>query len=168
MRLLLIPLSLVLISAAPVKNTPASRMLAKLAHLEGNWEGDYDWTGARTGSGKIQAHYYASSFGSSVIEDMIMDGKPYMTSVYHLDGADLRVTHFCGAQNQPRLRADKVDESAGTAHFAFVDVTNAGPKSGYVEEISIGTPDPNSMHVEFVFKGNGPRSVETIELKRVA
>jgi hypothetical protein len=108
-----------------------------------------------------------AKFKNSVTEELMMDGKPYMTSVYHLDGTDLRVTHFC-VESQPRLKADRLDAAAGTAHFALVDVTNAGPKSGYVEEISLTNPDPKSLRIEFVFKGNGPRSVETLDLKRVA
>jgi hypothetical protein len=66
------------------------------------------------------------------------------------------------------LKADRFDPTTTAAHFSLVDVTNAGPKSGYVEEISISKPAENRLHIEFVFKGNGPRSVESVDLKRVA
>jgi hypothetical protein len=162
-----VPLAFLLLSAAPLKESPAADMLKKIGSLEGRWEGHLAWSGARQGTGDIAANYTLAKFRNSVTENLMMDGKPYMTSVYHLDGPDLRVTHFC-VESQPRLKADQVDAAAGTAHFGLVDVTNAGPKSGYVEEISIATPDPNSLRIAFVFKGNGPRSVETIDLKRVA
>ncbi len=164
---LLLPLALFIVSAAPVKESPAADMLKRIGALEGRWEGHLAWSGARQGTGDIAATYTLAKFKNSVTENLMMDGTPYMTSVYHLDGADLRVTHFC-VESQPRLKADRVDASAGIAHFGIVDVTNAGPKSGYVEEISLANPDPQTLRIEFVFKGNGPRSVETIDLKRVA
>jgi hypothetical protein len=163
----LIPIAFALLSAAPVKEGPAADMLKRIGALDGRWEGHLAWSGARTGTGDIAATYTVARFKNSVTENLMMDGKPYMTSVYHLDGPDLRVTHFC-VESQPRLKADRVDAAGGTAHFGIVDVTNAGAKSGYVEEISLTNPDSNSLRIEFVFKGNGPRSVETIDLKRVA
>ena len=103
----------------------------------------------------------------TVFENLLSDGVPYMTSVYHLDGPDLRVTHFC-VESQPRLKANQINATRGSVHFSLVDVTNAGPKSGFVEEITLTHPDANSLRIEFVFKGNGSRAVETIDLKRVA
>jgi hypothetical protein len=70
----------------------------ELRTLSGNWEGTVAWTG-KTAS-KVSAHYYITGNGSAVVEDL-SNG----ISVYHLDGADLRMTHYCAAQNQPRLRA---------------------------------------------------------------
>jgi hypothetical protein len=166
-RLALLPLSLILLSNAPVKESPAAGMLGKLAQLEGHWAGQLTWTGARQGTDKIEARYETARFKGTVFENLMIDGKAYMTSVYHLDGPDLRVTHFC-VQNQPRLIADRIDPTGLSAHFRLVDVTNAGPKSGYVEEISLSSPAPDTMQIQFVFKGNAPRSVETINLKRVA
>jgi hypothetical protein len=162
----LIPMSLILMSATPVKESPAAEMLQKLGALEGRWEGNYSWTGARDAKGPIAAEYTYALVKGSVTEELFADGKPYMTSVYHLDGTDLRVTHFC-VQNQPRLKADRIDPAKTSAHFAFVDVTNAGPKSNFVEEITIERPEPDRMRIEFVSKGNGPRAVQTLELKRV-
>lgn len=160
-------LALLLASAAPVKESPAASMLVKLGELEGQWEGNFAWTGAREGTGAIAAKYTFARLKGSVTEELITEGKPYMTSVYHLDGPDLRVTHFC-VQSQPRLKADKLDPTSASAHFAFVDVTNAGPKSGFVEEITIERPSDRKLRIVFVFKGNGPRAVETIDLTRVA
>ena len=163
----IIPCAFALLSAARVKESPAAEMLKKLGSLEGQWQGDLNWSGARQGTGKISANYTLSQFKGTLVENLVTDGKPYMNSVYHIDGGDLRVTHFC-VQSQPRLKADHFDPATGNAHFALVDVTNAGPNSGYVEEIAIKNPDANTLQIQFVFKGNGPRSIETIDLKRVA
>src|SRR5215469_12024519 len=78
----------------------ASKALDQLKSLAGNWEGTAQWTGARTGSYPMNAAYYVTGNGSALVENLITENAPAMTSVYHLDGNDLRLTHFCGAQNQ--------------------------------------------------------------------
>ena len=50
----------------------------------------------------MNATYYVTGNSSAVVENLINESTPVMTSVYHLDGRDLRMTHFCGAQNQPK------------------------------------------------------------------
>ena len=158
--------TLFLASSAHAAGTPASQMLERLVALKGDWTGTLEWSGARTDKGMLEASYYVTGNGSAVVENLIMEGKPSMTSVYHLDGEDLRMTHYCAARNQPRLKADKIEENA--ARFAFVDVTNVGPKNkGYVEGATIRIVDADDVIIEFVFQGGGPRAVETIKLHRV-
>src|SRR5437762_2923744 len=81
----------------------------KLSTLVGDWEGKYEWTGARHDSGRMKVHYYLTGNGSALLEDLSTGDTPSMTTVYHLDNGDLRATHFCGARNQPRLKAEKID-----------------------------------------------------------
>jgi len=147
----------------------AARMFDRLRGLAGNWEGTFLWTGGRTGSGPLKATYYLTGNGSALVEDLIMGDAPSMTSVYHLDGSDLRVTHYCAAKNQPRFKARKIDESTGTIDFAFVDVTNVNPKlRAYVKGLSIQLLDDDQVNVDFTFVGSpGMSGVEHISLKRV-
>src|SRR5438477_12411109 len=71
--------------------------------LVGDWQGSYEWIG-KNRKGPMNARYYLTGNGTAVVEDLIVDGDPNMTTVYHLDGADLRATHYCAAGNQPRLK----------------------------------------------------------------
>lgn len=66
------------------------------------------WSGGRSAKGKMDAEYYTSGNGSAVVENLLSDGKPTMTTVYHLDGDALRATHFCALQSQPRLKAARI------------------------------------------------------------
>ncbi len=75
-----------------------------LKALVGDWQGSYEWLG-KNRKGPINARYYLTGNGTAVVEDLIVDGNANMTTVYHLDGADLRATHYCAAGNQPRLKA---------------------------------------------------------------
>jgi hypothetical protein len=146
----------------------ASSALAQLRSLAGEWEGSLEWTGARTGVGKMNATYYATGNGSAVVENLAVDGVPSMTSVYHLDGADLRMTHYCGAQNQPRLKARQIDVAKGILDFDFVDATNlASPDAAHVYGLEMRLLGADHITLTFLFEGGGKRSREFIDLKRV-
>jgi hypothetical protein len=136
--------------------------------LVGNWKGSFTWTGARTGEGKMDAHYYVTGNGSAVVEDLMIDGQPVMTSVYHLDGTDLRATHFCAAGNQPRLKADAFNEKEQSVNFQFVDITNLPtPGSPHVKGLEVEFEDSNQIAVTFTFINSGALSYEHIKLSRV-
>src|SRR5271156_1152228 len=55
--------------------------LAQLRGLAGEWEGSFEWTGARTATGKMNATYYQTGNGSAVVENLTVDGVPSMTNV---------------------------------------------------------------------------------------
>jgi hypothetical protein len=105
--------------------------------------------------------------GSALVENLVQEGFPVMTSVYHLDGGDLRMTHFCGAQNQPRLKADQIDLPHGLINFGFVDITNLrSPDAAHVHGMEMRLVDSNHITITFLFQSGGKESRERIDLKR--
>jgi hypothetical protein len=159
---------LLLVRFSEAAESNAANALEQLKSLAGDWEGRAEWTGARTGSYPLNAAYYVTGNGSALVENLISEGVPNMTSVYHLDGADLRVTHFCGAQNQPRLKAQRIDFGHGTVDFDFVDITNLrSPDSPHVHGLEIHIIDASHVTVTFLFHGGGKESRERINLQRV-
>jgi hypothetical protein len=145
-----------------------ARALNQLKTLAGNWEGTFEWTGARSANGAMKAMYYTTGNGSAVVENLIMENATVMTSVYHLDGADLRMTHFCGAQNQPRLKAGQIDLAKGSIDFDFVDITNLrAPDAPHVRGLEMRLIDPNHLRITFLFQSGDKESRENIVLKRV-
>jgi len=156
-------------AAAPAAGeTDAKAALAKLRALAGDWQGTFEWTGARQDKGDMSARYYVTGRDSAVIEDLIADGVPTMTSAYHLDHADLRVTHFCGAQNQPRLKAERLELAQGAIDFALVDVTNlASPDAPHVVSLGLRFVDADHITILFGFTAGGKASEERISLRRV-
>jgi len=153
--------------ATPGADTAATAALGRIRDLAGDWEGTYQWSGARTTAGTLKASWYLTGNGSAVVENLIMGGVPMMTSVYHLDGADLRMTHFCAAQNQPRLKAGHIDMEHGVVDFDFVDITNlAGPDAPHVNGLEIRFLTPDHVTLTFLFTGNGKTSREQIDLRR--
>jgi hypothetical protein len=147
----------------------SAKMFERIRALVGEWQGTYEWTGGRTGSGNLRATYALTGAGSVVMEHLLMsDGVPSMSSLYHLDGADLRVTHFCGARNQPRLKADMIGVAAQEVDFGFVDVTGL-TSNGYVQRASLQIVDADHINITFEFGGGPPQfsGTESIKLERV-
>jgi hypothetical protein len=146
----------------------AATALARIRTLAGEWQGKFQWTGARTASGAMNATYYLTGNNSAIVENLTVDGVPTMTSVYHLDGADLRMTHYCGAGNQPRLKAQHFDMGKGLINFDFVDATNlASPDAPHVTGLELQILEADHLRLNFRFQGGTKESHEEITLTRV-
>lgn len=161
---------LVLSALASLEHGPgdASEAFTRLRRLEGSWRGSYAWTGARAANGAMTATYRVTGNGSALIEDLAIDEKPVMTSAYHLDKGDLRMTHYCAAGNQPRLKAGSIDLAKNVIRFDFVDITNLpAPDSPHVHGFMIRLVDADHIELEFTFQGKGKESVEHIALRRI-
>jgi hypothetical protein len=151
------------ISALSAEQTDSSKALGQIKALIGNWSGTFQWTGGRNDSGSMNATYYVTGNGSAVVENLLN----VVTSVYHLDGTDLRMTHFCGAQNQPRLKAHRIDLDHGAVDFEFVDATNLrSPDAPHVHGLEIRLIDANHLSLTFLFQSGSVESREQIDLKR--
>ncbi len=85
--------------------------------------------------------------GGSAVHETLFPGQPQeMVSVYHLDGADLILTHFCMLGNQPRMKADPKSPS-NQIHFVFAGGTNLDPaKDMHMHEGTITFVDDD--HIE--------------------
>ena len=140
----------------------------KLKSLEGEWSGTYAWTGDKSGSGEIYARYYLTGFNSAIVEDLMDEnGVVSMTSVYHLDHNDLRMTHYCAANNHPRLKA--IVSDAQSVKFEMVDITNlkTGPENhGHVYEVRLEFAGNDRLDIFFSFDQEGKKSLETVNLSR--
>ncbi len=62
--------------------------------------------------------------GGSAVHETLFPGQPHeMVSLYHLDGGDLVMTHYCMLGNQPRMKADP-KSAPNQIHFQFAGGTN--------------------------------------------
>lgn len=137
--------------------------------LAGEWKGTVKWTGANPRDGGVfDVKYYLTGNGTSVVENLIADGIITMTSVYHMDGLDLRMTHFCGANNHPRLKADPFNPKEKSVDFQFVDITNlVSPEAGHVHHVKLTFHDSDHATLVFTFTRSGAESYENITMTRV-
>ena len=102
--------------------TPAQQGLARLKALEGDW---IDVEGAFGTKGALAVTYRVTSGGHSVVETFPVKTSFEMVTVYHLDGADLLLTHFCSTGNQPRMRSKGLQ--GNVLAFDFAGGTNIDP-----------------------------------------
>ncbi len=92
----------------------------KLKVLVGHWETD------KSSMNKASLDLELTSGGTAVLEKfhMVENGKPVeMTTLYYLDGDQVKLTHYCMAGNQPTMKGSYAPE-AKTITFDLVSISN--------------------------------------------
>jgi hypothetical protein len=107
---------------APGKPTSAS--LERFKALAGDWVAAED--GDMVKKGDLVARYAVTASGSAVVETVFPGSEHEMVTVYHADGPDLVLTHYCTEGNQPRMRARGAQ--GPRFDFAYDGGTNIDPK----------------------------------------
>jgi hypothetical protein len=91
------------VAAPPTESRAASPAFERFKALAGEWVAVED--GEMSKKGDLVARYAVTAGGSAVVET-VFPGSPHeMVTVYHADGPDLVLTHYCVEGNQPRMRA---------------------------------------------------------------
>jgi hypothetical protein len=152
------------LASAAEPDTPSRAALEWLKKLAGTWHGKAEWSGERKGSYELGAIYSLTGNGTAVVENLVSNGVTTMTSVYHADGTDLRMTHYCGAGNQPRLKSTSIDPEKKTIHFKMTDMT--GRPGPHVGESEVRVVDDDHATIFFTFVGGKTPSLERIDLTR--
>jgi len=107
-------------STKPTPGIDARTAWAQLASLAGAWEGT-----AGDGTGRVE---YRVASGGTVVMETLFPGTPHeMISMYHVDGDELVMTHYCAMGNQPKMALTKAS-TANQLVFDFVGGTNIKPK----------------------------------------
>lgn len=101
---------------------PATTAFDRFKALEGSW---IDLDGSFGEKGQVAVTYRLTGNGSALIETMMLGSPHEMTTVYHRDGNDIVLTHYCAGGNQPRMRAKAA--SGSVVAFAFDGGTNIDP-----------------------------------------
>lgn len=118
----------------PAAAIEAARAFDRLKSLKGEW---VDNSGTFGGKDKVSVIYEVIGNGSAVME-RLFQGQPHeMVSIYHMDGDQLVMTHYCAAKNQPRMKAGRITDNR--IDFDFAGGTNFDPAkdahihNGYLE-----------------------------------
>jgi hypothetical protein len=149
--------------ASPAAVAEPGSVFEKFKALAGEWEG-------QRGDGQaVKVSYQVLSDGSAVVETLTeLAEEVTMVTVYHMDGDDVRMTHYCSAQNQPRMKAAAVSPDARVVSFEFVDATNlARPTDGHMQNLEITFKDRNHIAQKWTWRENGRTTDNTFTLTRV-
>src|SRR5436305_13423241 len=152
--------------AAPAAVTAADAF-DKLKSLAGNWEGK---AGDGKGSHPAGVQYRVTGNGGAVVETL-MPGTPHeMVSVYHRDGDDLVMTHYCAAGNQPRMKLDRAASKPGELHFAFTGGSNLDPAKGlHMHEVRLLLLGDRQIESDWTAYNDGkPDHTAVFQLNRAA
>ncbi len=133
----------------------------KLKSLVGTWENKHD-DGAVT-----TVTYKVVSSGSAIVETMSYGKEPdAMVTIYHLDGAKLMMTHYCGAGNQPRMVAE-ASADPSTLTFKYLDATNLkSPDDGHMHGLTVTFDGPDRFSQSWAWKAKGQESSEVFKYRR--
>jgi hypothetical protein len=137
-------LMLIVVSASVAEKTPASAAFEKMKTMAGKWRGTYQGnTDTMTlsvvsqGSALMQADEHAS-----------------MITMFHLDRDRLMMTHYCAAQNQPRMVGELRPD--GSIEFKFLDATNlTSPTMGRMNRMILTMKDANTIEEQWFFADDG-------------
>jgi hypothetical protein len=146
-----------------VERSPAQLAFEELCALRGTWEGKSSagWTA------RIELELIAR--GSVLLERSNFEAHrgETMLTLFHKDGPDLVMTHYCVAGNQPRLVASEV--APDRLRFTFRDATNlASRDQGHMDEAVIRLEGPDAFSSQWSFYQAGKTSwMEEIRYRRV-
>ena len=82
----------------------ASAQFESLKSLVGEWQGKS--VDEKMDRKNVIVTYELVSNGSTIMERLMPENEPNMITMYHLDGDNLMMTHYCAAFNQPRMQAE--------------------------------------------------------------
>jgi hypothetical protein len=89
--------------------------------------------------------------GGTALQETIFPGTDHeMVTMYHVDGSELVLTHYCMLGNQPRMRADAGAEPNRFA-FKFIGATNLkSPQEQHMNEATLTILGPDRFQSEWV------------------
>jgi len=134
----------------------AQQVFDQLKGLEGTWEGEPEGKGEEAeaeaeAAGMVTHEIQISAAGTVVMETMGPGTDHEMINMYHLDGDDLVLTHYCAGGNQPQMRLNKTASTADQLVFDFAGGTNLDPQvDNHIHSARIQMVD--SDHMESVWK----------------
>lgn len=108
----------------------------RLKGMEGTWTGEFpDESGTMQ---SVTHEFRASAAGTVVMETMNPDTGHEMINMYHLDGDELVVTHYCSGGNQPTMKLDRAHAGPNELPFDFTGGSNLDPaKDHYIRDIRL-------------------------------
>jgi len=160
-RLSLCLLGFALCAGAAAPSTDPNPGFAKMKTLVGEWEG-------KAADGKaVEVSYRLVSGGTALMEMLRPAGESEMVTMYTADGDRVAVTHYCSANNQPRMQTTPLSSSPQQLDFAFVGATNlASPAAGHMHRLVVSFQDDDHFTQDWTWREKDKEGVETFHFTR--
>ena len=135
----------------------ATTLFDRMKSLVGVWEGQWS-----PGTTSTIVTYSLTGNSSVLVEDYLV-GQTTMSTLYHLDGDELMLTHYCSVGNQPRMKLAAVSPDGLELVFDQFDGTNLEAR-GYSERLTLTFEDEN--HIAVFYRGSKNGSSSGVRLQR--
>jgi hypothetical protein len=158
--------TLIAASAAAREESPHLGF-SKLKALEGRWIGPAVWDqGGEKGNVQFEVSYKVTSAGKAVLETMMPGTPGEMVTVYHLDGEDLVLVHYCTSGNQPRMKLEPSSDPSDLS-FRCLGGTNMTEADSHMHSARLRMVDADHIRGEWSsVKGDVVQWVAEAELER--
>ncbi len=155
-----VAITVVLCASLALAESDGKKTFDTLKALQGTWEG-------KNAQGQpLKVTFRETSGGSALLSEIHGMGPENMVSMIHMDGDRLLMTHYCGAGNQPRMKATLAPDGKSVA-FDFMDATNlASPEAGHMRHVVFSMPDADHHTEEWTFLDHGKEMKELFTLQR--
>ncbi len=122
----------------------------KLKTLVGEWEGK------DTQDKPVRVSYKMVSSGTTLLETLSPGGDSEMVTLYTMDGGEVALTHYCSANNQPRMRTIPNAGDLNELSFTFTGATNlANLGVGHMHRLAITFHDADHFNQEWTWRELG-------------
>jgi hypothetical protein len=146
------------VGSSALCETAAPRSLSgfeQLKSLQGDWAGPATWDQVgKKGSVAFKVSYRVVASGKVVAESMFAGTPGEMLTMYHLEGPDLVLVHYCSAGNQPKMRLEAPGDP-GELAFRCVGGTNMKESDSHMHSARIRIVDGDHIQATWTSAKDG-------------
>jgi hypothetical protein len=150
---------------ATSRKEPSISAFERLKELAGDWHLTTPKDDVQ--KNKNVARYRVTAAGSAVEETLFPGEDKEMVTIYHRDGDQLLLTHYCCCGNQPRMRTTSCD-SKDELYFEFAGGNNLDPaKDTHMHSYRVRFVDRDQIRGEWEYFERGKSAgIHTFDLAR--
>jgi hypothetical protein len=141
----------------------AASAMAFLTTTSGDWMaggGQHEHGGAAAAGNRGLVSVKTKAAGSAVVHTYAQGTPGEMETVFHMDGDQLLLTHYCALQNAPVLKFVKTNKP-GELKFEFLGGTNFDPKvDAHLHESTFQIKDKDTIEQNSTVFANGKANPE--------
>ena len=159
-------------TAAASGELTAEKAFERLKALAGTWEGSASGEGEEAAAeadatGKVVHEFEVTASGHVLMERMGPNTDYEMVNMYHLDGSDLVLTHYCSSGNQPRMKFNAATSAPNRLVFDFDGGTNLDSTPSHIHSAEIRLDGKDRLDSAWMaHEGNEEAGTMTFHLKR--
>jgi len=147
--------------APAADQTKSEQAFARLASLQGKWQGLADGT-------NTTLIYTLTANGSALMEQCRPENGLEMITMFTVEGDHLLATHYCSTKNQPQMATPAITDAEKPLAFSLVRIT--GLKSAddfHNTALTVTREDNEHLTQEWLYEAKGKSGKNVFHFTRV-